>query len=178
MAKQRPTWAESSDLMRNYYDQLWGYPIHDDRLLFEMLTLELFQAGLSWEIIWRRRAAFEQAFDHFVVRQVASYGETDWVRLMTDAGIIRNRRKIAATINNAQVIKGMQDRGQRFADYLWAFVDHHPQRLRRAADEPMPAQTDLSRRIARQMKRDGFKFVGPTIVYSYITAVGLVNARL
>lgn len=74
MAKRRPTWAESSDLMRNYYDQLWGYPIHDDRLLFEMLTLELFQAGLSWEIIWRRRAAFEQAFDHFVVQQVAIYG--------------------------------------------------------------------------------------------------------
>lgn len=178
MSIRRPDWAESSTLMRNYYDQVWGYPVHDERFLFEMLILEMFQAGLSWEIIWRRRAAFERAFDYFEIDRVAQYGDQAINRLMTDEGIIRNRRKIVATINNAQVIRKMQVQGQSFNDYVWRFVDHHPQRLILNPGESLPTQTVLSRKMAQQMKRDGFKFVGPTIIYSYLTAVGMINARL
>lgn len=178
MKKQRPDWAQTSELMRNYYDQVWGYPVHDDQFLFEMLTLEIFQAGLSWKIIWRRRAAFERAFDHFAIERVAQYTDQDVTRLMADEGIIRNRLKILATINNAQLVRKLQAQGQSLDDYIWSFVDHQAQRLVLKSGETLPAQTDLSRKVARQMKRDGFKFVGPTIIYSYLTAVGLVNARL
>lgn len=175
---KRPEWAESSELMQDYYDHLWGFPVHDDHFLFEMLSLELFQAGLSWEIIWKRRTAFERAFDHFNIAQIAAYDEHDVERLVTDKEIIRNRRKINAVINNARVVKKMIATGQSLDAYLWAFVDNQPQRLHLAPNEPLPAQTKLSREISQQMKKDGFKFVGPTIIYSYITAVGLVNARL
>lgn len=175
---QRPDWAESSDLMQDYYDNLWGFPVHDEQFLFEMLSLELFQAGLSWEIIWKRRAGFERAFDHFEITKVAAYDQSDVERLITDKGIIRNKQKIHAVINNARVVKQMAAAGQSLDDYLWSFVDHQPQRLKLAPGEPLPAQTALSQKMAKQMKKDGFKFVGPTIVYSYITAIGMVNARL
>lgn len=178
MATIRPNWAESSTLMQDYYDHLWGFPVHDDRFLFEMLSLELFQAGLSWEIIWKRRSAFEKVFDHFNIDRVAAYNEDDVERLMKDKGIIRNRLKINAVINNARVIKRILADGQSFDDYVWSFVDHHEQRLRLKPGETLPAQTELSREISKKMKKDGFKFVGPTIVYSYLTAVGLVDARL
>lgn len=175
---QRPDWAESSDLMQDYYDNLWGFPVHDEQFLFEMLSLELFQAGLSWEIIWKRRAGFERAFDHFEITKVAAYDQSDVERLIADKGIIRNKQKIHAVINNARVVKQMAAAGQSLDDYLWSFVDHQPQRLELAPGEPLPAQTALSQKMAKQMKKDGFKFVGPTIVYSYITAIGMVNARL
>lgn len=178
MMALRPEWAESSELMQDYYDDLWGFPVHDERFLFEMLSLELFQAGLSWEIIWKRRAGFESAFDHFEITKVADYDQADVERLIADKRIIRNKQKIHAVINNARVIQKMAAAGQSFDDYHWNFVDHQAQRLKLAPGEPLPAQTVLSQKIAKQMKKDGFKFVGPTIIYSYITAVGLVNARL
>lgn len=178
MAEQRPEWAESSPLMRDYYDQLWGFPVHDDRFLFEMLCLESFQAGLSWEIVWKRRAAFENAFDNFVISKVAVYGDLDEARLLTDKGIIRNKQKIKAAINNARVIERLAAAGQSFDNYVWSFVNHHPKRLQLAPGESLPAQTDLSRAMSKQLKKDGFRFVGPTIIYSYMTAVGLVNARV
>lgn len=177
MATIRPDWAESSALMKDYYDHLWGFSVHDDRFLFEMLSLELFQAGLSWEIIWKRRNAFERAFDHFDIDQVAAYSQKDVERLMADEGIIRNQLKIKAVINNARVVKQLAAGGQSFDDYVWSFVDHQVQRYELKPGEALPAQTILSREISRKMKKDGFKFVGPTIIYSYLTAVGLVNAR-
>lgn len=163
--------------MQDYYDHYWGFPVHDDRQLFEMLSLELFQAGLTWRTIWDRRAAFERAFANFNVDRVAAFTAADIERLCQDPRIIRNQRKISAVVANARVIQGLYQNGQTFDDYVWRFVDGYPQRLIVQATEPLPAQTAQSRAIAKQFKRDGFKFVGPTIMYSFMTAVGLVNAR-
>ena len=178
MEIKRPTWANTSSAMQDYYDHYWGLPVHDERFLFEMLSLELFQAGLTWSTIWKRRPAFEKAFSDFVVEKVAAFSSGDVDRLLADKRIIRNRRKIMATINNAQVIYKMQQAGQEFDDYIWSFVDHHPQRLILKPGEPLAPWTAASKKMAAQMKKDGFKFMGPTIVYSFMTAVGLVNARL
>lgn len=173
---KRPTWAESSDLMRDYYDHVWGLPDHDERHLFKMLTLELFQAGLSWSTIWQRQGNFDAAFAHFDTAKVAQFDQTDFQRLMADSGIIRNRRKIMATINNARVIEELHANGQHFSDYVWSFVNNQPQRIH-LHGQPLPAQTASSKQMSKQMKQDGFQFVGPTTVYSFMTAVGLVNAR-
>lgn len=178
MGINRPQWADKTPLMQDYYDQYWGFPVHNDRFLFEMLCLELFQAGLSWQTIWRRRLAFEDAFAEFDVEQVAAFTPADVDRLCQDKEIIRNRRKVLAVINNARIVQQMQKRGQSFNNYVWRFVDGQPQRLKLAPGQALPAQTPLSQAIAKQMKKDGFNFVGPTIVYSFMTAVGLVNARL
>lgn len=178
MSINRPQWADNTPLMQEYYDQYWGFPVHNDRFLFEMLCLELFQAGLSWQTIWRRRLAFEDAFAEFDVDRVAGFTPADVDRLCQDEGIIRNRHKILAVINNAKVVQQMQKKGQSFNDYIWHFVGGQPQHLKLTPGQSLPAQTPLSRSMAKQMKKDGFSFVGPTIVYSFMTAVGLVNARL
>lgn len=175
---KRPAWAQKTPAMQEYYDHDWGFPVHDDRRLFQMLSLEIFQAGLSWETIWKRHLAFEKAFDNFEIAVVANYTLDDINRLTQDQTIIRNRQKIAATINNAQVIMKLQQAQTSFDDYIWSFVQHKAQRLAIVADEQLPAQTLDSQKIAKQMKKDGFKFIGPTIIYSFMTAVGLVNARL
>ncbi|MDO4903440.1 MAG: DNA-3-methyladenine glycosylase I [Limosilactobacillus sp.] len=178
MTVLRPSWAMTSDLMREYYDKLWGFPEHDDRMLFEMLCLECFQAGLSWEIIWKRRETFEAAFDNFDFNQMAKYDERDLVRLFTDKSIIRNRRKISAVIQNARAVQALAERGIGFAQYMWGFVDGEIQVVEMAPGEKLPPYTDLSKKISQQMKKDGFAFTGPTTVYSFMTAVGMVNARL
>lgn len=178
MKNNRPDWANSSMAMQDYYDHYWGFPVHDDRLLFEMLSLEAFQAGLSWTTIWQRRRDFERAFNDFQIKSVAAFGEQDVARLLGDERIIRNQRKINAAINNARIILTLNTAGQSFNDYVWRFVDYAPQRLILNSGEELPVQTALSRQMARQMKKDGFNFVGPTIIYSFMTAVGLVNARL
>lgn len=178
MAQKRPIWAQRSLAMQDYYDHYWGFPVHDDRFLFEMLCLELFQAGLSWQTIWQRRTAFEAAFANFQVEKIARFTTADVQRLCNDRSIIRNYRKITAVINNAQVVKNIQEQGQTFDHYIWQFVGGHPQRLQLAPDEPLPAQTSLSKQVAQRLEQDHFKFVGPTIVYSFMTAVGLVNARI
>lgn len=174
---KRPSWAEQSPAMQDYYDHYWGLPEHDDRQLFEMLSLELFQAGLTWRTIWERRAAFEHAFANFDVDRVATFTAADIDRLCQDQTIIRNRRKISAVVVNARVVQGLHQAGRTFDDYVWQFVDHRPQRLLLAPDEPLPAQTAQSRAMAKQFKAAGFKFIGPTIMYSFMTAGGLVNAR-
>lgn len=173
---KRPSWAEASPAMQDYYDHYWGIPDHDERHLFKMLTLELFQAGLTWATIWQRQAAFSQAFADFDIAKVAQFDQADIDRLLQNDQIIRNRRKILATINNAQVIDRWHRAGKKFNEYVWSFVDGQPQRLH-LHGQPLPAQTPASVAMAKQMKKDGFKFVGPTIVYSFMTAVGLVNAR-
>ncbi|WP_242362876.1 DNA-3-methyladenine glycosylase I [Limosilactobacillus antri] len=178
MQINRPAWANASVAMQDYYDHYWGFPVHDERFLFEMLSLEAFQAGLSWATIWQRRAGFERAFRDFQIDEVATFNAQDVERLLDDPEIIRNRRKIEAVIHNARVITGLHTAGQTFDDYVWHFVDYQPQRLIVKVGAALPAQTDQSRQIARQMKKDGLAFVGPTTVYSFMTAVGLVNARL
>lgn len=174
---KRPAWAEQTPAMQDYYDHYWGLPVHDERQLFEMLSLELFQAGLAWRTIWERRSAFNKAFADFDVDRVAAFTTADVERLYQDKTIIRNRRKIDAVIENAQVVQRMHQTGQTLDDYVWQFVDHQPQRLILAPGETLPAQTAESQAMAKQFKKDGFKFVGPTIMYSFMTAVGLVNAR-
>lgn len=176
MTKKRPLWAESSELMRDYYDQHWGLPEHDERQLFKMLTLELFQSGLSWSTIWKREQSFVVAFANFDAAKVAQFDQDDFNRLMNDKGIIRNRRKIMATINNAKVIGELRENGETFNNYVWSFVNFKSQRLI-LNGKRLPSQTAESKKMAQQMKKDGFQFIGPTTAYSFMTAVGMVNAR-
>ncbi|MBB1080048.1 DNA-3-methyladenine glycosylase I [Limosilactobacillus sp. STM2_1] len=175
---RRPAWANSSVEMQEYYDHYWGFPVHNDQKLFEMLSLELFQAGLTWQTIWKRRAAFEQAFANFVIEEVATFDKKKIEQLCADPTIIRNRRKIEAVVNNANVILQLRKKNITFNDYIWQFVGGKAQRLVLTEGENLPAQTRKSQEISRQMRKAGFKFIGPTIIYSFMTAVGMVNARL
>jgi DNA-3-methyladenine glycosylase I len=169
---RRCAWCESDPLMRDYHDTEWGVPIRDSRLLWETLMLEGFQAGLSWIIVLRKREAFRKAFAHFDPAKVARFDEADILRLMADPGIIRARAKIEATIRGAQIYCEMAQRGERFSDLCWSFTEG--QSLR-GDGLHVPVSSELSERIARDFKKRGFKFVGPTIVYAWMQAVGIVN---
>jgi DNA-3-methyladenine glycosylase I len=170
---QRCAWAEGDDgLMRAYHDEEWGVPQHDPRMLWEMLMLEGFQAGLSWSIVLRKREAFRRAFAGFNPKKVARFGQKDIDRLMGDAGIIRARAKIEATIRGAQIFCEMEERGERFDDFCWAFTGG---KVVKGGGRKWIASSPLSERISKEMKRRGFKFVGPTIVYAWMQAVGIVN---
>ena len=170
-------WCGRDDLYVCYHDTEWGVPEFDGRALFEKFVLDAFQAGLSWLVILRKRDAFRRAFAGFDVARVAAFGEQDVERLLTDAGIVRNRAKIAAAITNARVI--MKRGGPAwFSSFLWDFVDGRPLQPRFAHRHQVPAQTPLSRRIAREMKRLGFRFCGPVTVYAFMQAVGMTNDHL
>lgn len=174
MSLQRCAWA-LSDLSVAYHDQEWGTPVHDDRLLFEFLILEGAQAGLSWETILRKRAAYRQAFDGFYPQQVALYDELKLKLLLEDPGIVRNRLKIGAAVKNARAYLKVQAEKGSFDAYLWAFVDGHPLVNRWQTLRETPASTPLSEALSKDLLRRGFTFVGPTICYAYMQAVGLVN---
>ncbi len=167
---QRCRWAESSPLMRHYHDTEWGEPQRDPRMLWETLMLEGFQAGLSWEIILRKRDGFREAFAGFDPRKVAAFGEADIARLMGDVGIVRARAKIEATIRGAQIYNDMQKSGLQFDDYCWSFSNGKP-----LLGTGNATESELSGIISKDMKKRGFKFVGPTIVYAWMQAVGIVN---
>ncbi|WP_301750676.1 DNA-3-methyladenine glycosylase I [uncultured Erythrobacter sp.] len=169
---QRCSWAENDALMRAYHDEEWGVPQHDPRMLWEMLMLEGFQAGLAWIIILRKRAAFRKAFANFDPMKVAAFTETDVARLMSDPGIVRAQAKIRATIAGAQIYCEMAERGESFAEFCWSFTDGKP--IKNPGREWI-AKSPLSETISKEMKRRGFKFVGPTIVYAWMQAVGIVN---
>lgn len=168
----RCSWAESDALMRAYHDAEWGIPQHDSRMLWEMLMLEGFQAGLAWITVLRKREAFREAFAGFDPHAVACFGEADIQRLMGNPGIIRARAKIEATIRGAQLWCEMEARGESFAAFCWSFVDGAPLQ---GDGRSVPASTPLSERVSKELKRRGFKFVGPTIVYAWMQAVGMVN---
>ncbi|MFZ2997892.1 DNA-3-methyladenine glycosylase I [Sphingobium sp.] len=171
--RPRCAWAPQGDpLYRAYHDEEWGVPQRDSRMLWEMLMLEGFQAGLSWITILRKRDAFRAAFAHFDPDAVAAFGPADVERLMGDAGIVRARAKIEATIAGAGIFCAMRDAGEDFADYVWAFVDGTPVQN---DGTTFPTQTPLSERISKDLKQRGFKFVGPVIVYAWMQAIGLVN---
>jgi DNA-3-methyladenine glycosylase I len=157
--------------MRAYHDSEWGIPIRDSRLLWETLMLEGFQAGLSWQIILRKRDAFRQAFQGFEPARVATFGPRDVERLMGDPGIVRARAKIEATITGARIYLDMQERGEAFSSFCWSFTGGKPIVGTGRGD----TQTDLSATISAELKRRGFKFVGPTIVYAWMQAVGIVD---
>jgi DNA-3-methyladenine glycosylase I len=158
--------------MREYHDTEWGAPQRDSRALWEMLMLEGFQAGLAWIIVLRKREAFRKAFSGFDPRRVERFGEKDILRLMANPGIIRARAKIEATIRGAQIYCEMENRGERFSDLCWSFTDGKP---KKADGRSHVVTSPLSERISRELKRRGFKFVGPTIVYAWMQAVGIVN---
>jgi DNA-3-methyladenine glycosylase I len=158
-----------------YHDEAWGVPVLDDRALFRMLILEGFQAGLSWLTILRKEAAFDRAFEGFAPERVARFNEPRMAALMSDQGIVRNRAKIEATVGNARAWLAMLDEGTPFGPFVWGFVDGRPVQNRFAALADMPAETPASRAMSKALKARGFRFVGPTICYAFMQAVGLVN---
>ncbi|MDR3739713.1 MAG: DNA-3-methyladenine glycosylase I [Terracidiphilus sp.] len=169
--KTRCTWCGNDPLYVAYHDEEWGVPQHDSRALWELLMLEGFQAGLAWITVLRKREAFRAAFRGFDPEKVARFGAKDIERLMGDSGIIRARAKIEATIAGARIFLAMRDEGVDFAEWAWALAGGKP--LQNSG--PVPAQTPLSATISKELKRRGFKFVGPTIVYAWMQAAGMVN---
>jgi DNA-3-methyladenine glycosylase I len=169
--KSRCAWAVSDPLMQAYHDTEWGVPDFDSRSLWETLMLEGFQAGLAWIIVLRKRDAFRKAFRNFDPKVVARFGEKEIAKMLENPGIIRSRAKIEATIGGAHVFLDMEASGVKFSDFAWQFVDGKP--LQNSG--PVPATTALSETVSKELKRRGFKFVGPTIVYAWMQAVGLVN---
>lgn len=170
--RTRCSWAGSDPLMQRYHDEEWGVPLRDSRALWEMLMLEGFQAGLSWITVLRKREAFRKAFANFDPYAVARFTNRDIDRLMKDAGIIRARAKIEATITGAKIYCSMMDRGDDFAEFCWSFTKG---KILKGDGRTVLAQTPLSDQISKELKRRGFKFVGPTIVYAWMQAVGIVN---
>ena len=168
----RCAWAEGDPLMRAYHDEEWGVAEHDPRALWEKLMLDGFQAGLAWLTVLRKRDAFRAAFEDFDPDKVAAFGEKDVERLLGDAGIIRSRAKIESTIKGAQVFREMRDSGEDFSDYCWSFTDS---KVLKGDGLEFVAKTPLSEQVSKDMKKRGFKFVGPTIVYAWMQAVGMVD---
>jgi DNA-3-methyladenine glycosylase I len=174
--KKRCRWVTGADPdYIRYHDQEWGRPVHDDRLLFEMLTLEGAQAGLSWLTILRKRANYQKAFAQFDPKKVARFDGARKAALLVNPGIVRNRLKIASTVTNALVFLRMQKEFGSFDRYLWSFVAGRPVINRLRINERLPARTDLSDRISKDLKQRGFRFVGTTIIYAFLQAVGVVN---
>ena len=169
---QRCTWVGADPLYQAYHDCEWGVPVPDCRLLWENLMLEGFQAGLAWIVILRKRDAFRAAFAGFDPDRVAGFGEEDVARLLVDSGIVRSRAKIEATVAGARIYCAMRERGEDFADYVWSFTAGE---VIRGDGVTVHAKTDLSETISKDLKRRGFKFVGPTIVYAWLQAVGIVD---
>jgi DNA-3-methyladenine glycosylase I len=174
----RCPWSGLADpLYTRYHDEEWGVPKSDDRALFEKLVLEGFQAGLSWLTILKKRESFRKAFHEFDAARIARYGEKDIARLMADAGIVRNRLKVEATIANAKALLKLQER-TTLAAFLWAFVDGKPQINQHRSFGSVPAETPTSKAMSKALLREGFRFVGPTTVYAFMQAVGMVNDHL
>ena len=173
----RCPWAKT-DLYVQYHDTEWGVPVHDDRLLFEFLILEGAQAGLSWETILNKRESYRIAFDHFDPATVAKYGQKKRKNLLSDAGIVRNRLKLEAAIQNAQMFLAVQQEFGTFDEYIWGFVGSEPKQNAWKSIKEVPAKTPESDAMSKDLKRRGFKFVGSTICYAYMQAVGMVNDHL
>ena len=171
----RCAWCEKDDLYRNYHDKEWGKPIYDDETIFEFLILESFQAGLSWYTILAKRENFRAAFDYFDYQKIAQYSEEKVEELIQNAGIIRNRLKILATINNAQKFMEVQKEFGSFSKYIWGFVNHEPIINRPKTLKEVPSTTEISDALAKDLKKRGFKFMGSTVVYAHMQATGMVN---
>ena len=171
-------WKTTDPLYIEYHDKEWGVPVHDDRTLFEFLILEGFQAGVSWVLILRKRENFRRAFDGFDPVKVSKYTEKDVERLMNDPGILRNRLKIRSAISNAQRFLDVQEEFGSFDRYIWGFVGGKPIKNGFTSFSEMPSKTWISEAMCKDLKKRGFKFVGPVICYSFMQAVGMVNDHL
>lgn len=178
MTITRCPWPSDNELMIAYHDTEWGAPLHDDRKHFEFIVLDLFQAGLSWSTILNKRENFRKAFDDFEPEKVALYTARKVAKLMGDAGIVRNRMKIAATITNARAFQIIQSEFGSFEKYIWRFVDGVPRQNRRRTLKQIPAKTALSDAMSKDLKSRGFAFVGSTICYAYMQAAGMVNDHM
>ena len=175
---RRCFWAGEDPAMIAYHDREWGVPLHDDRALFELLVLEGAQAGLSWSTILRKRDNYRAAFDNFDANKIARYDTHRVTRLLADPGIVRNRLKIAATIDNARAFRGVSREFGSFDAYIWQFVGGKPIRNRRRGRADVPAVTAESDAMSRDLKRRGFRFVGSTICYAFMQSAGMVNDHL
>lgn len=172
---KRCGWCEGDPLYEAYHDHEWGVPVLDDETLFEFLTLETFQAGLSWITVLRKRNNFRKAFDNFDYRKIAQYKDAKVTELMQNAGIIRNQMKIRAAVTNAREFMKIQDEFGSFSRYIWQFVDGAPIQNEIKDYTKAPATTELSDRLSKDLKKRGFKFVGSTVIYAHMQATGMVN---
>lgn len=171
-------WDTDNPFYAKYHDEEWGTPVHDDRTLFEFLTLEGFQAGLTWRLILERRVALRKAFDNFNPDKIARYGDEDVERLMNDPRIIRNRAKILAVINNSRRLREVRKEFGSFDAFIWKFVQGRTINHRLRDFSNLPAESEESKAMSKELKKRGFKFIGPTICYAFMQAVGMVNDHL
>jgi len=171
-------WCGTEQIYIDYHDEEWGVPNFDDHSLFEFLVLEGAQAGLAWITVLRKRDSYQRSFDGFDAQKIARYGRQEINRLINDSGIIRNRLKIESAVTNARAFLKIKENHDSFADYIWRFVDGKPKQNRFQEPESVPASTEISKAMSRQLKKDGFRFVGPTICYAYMQATGMVNDHL
>lgn len=174
----RCPWCESSDLYRKYHDEEWGKPVHDDKIHFEFLVLESAQSGLSWITILKKRENYRIEYSNFDPKIVASYDENKVLKMLENPGIVRYRKKIESSINNAKKFLKIQKEFGSFDEYIWSFTSKEIVRNRWTNSNEVPAKTELSDRIARDLKKRGFKFLGSTTIYSYLQAIGIVNDHL
>lgn len=171
-------WPTNNELMQKYHDTEWAVPLHDDRKLFELLTLDVFQAGLSWQTILNKRQNFRKAFDNFIPAKIARYNKRKISSLLNNPGIIRNRLKIESTINNARLVLKIQREFGSFDAYIWQFVNGTPIRNKWKKLSDIPATSDESDAMSKTLKKSGFKFVGSTICYAFMQSVGMVNDHI
>lgn len=176
--KLRCAWCEKDDLYRNYHDNEWGKPVYDDETIFEFLILETFQAGLSWYTVLAKRENFRKAFDKFDLIKIANYSEDKMTKLAEDAGIIRNKLKIKATVTNAQAFIKVQEEFGSFSKYIWGFVDGKPIDNKPKNLSEVKATTPISDALSKDLKKRGFKFVGSTVIYAHMQATGMVNDHI
>jgi len=175
MDRIRCAWPAKDPLYVEYHDSEWGVPVYDDDKLFEFLILETFQAGLSWITVLRKRENFRKAFDKFDYNKIVNYDENKFEELINNAGIIRNKLKIRATISNAQAFINIQKEFGSFSKYIWGFVNHKPINNKWKSMKEIPATTEISDKLSKDLKKRGFKFVGSTVVYAHMQATGMVN---
>jgi DNA-3-methyladenine glycosylase I len=178
MTKTRCSWCGNDPLYVEYHDTEWGVPVYDDDKLFEFLILETFQAGLSWITVLRKRENFRKAFDNFDYKKIAKYSEKKYDELLQDAGIIRNKLKIKATISNAQNFMEIQKEFGSFSKYIWSFTNGKPIKNKFKKLSEAPATTELSDKLSKDLKKRGFKFVGSTVIYAHMQATGMVNDHM
>ena len=178
MTKKRCDWCRGDHLYENYHDTEWGVPVFEDNILFESLTLEIFQSGLSWITILKKREGFIKAFDSFDIYKIASYDIKKEKELIANTSIIRNNLKIKATINNAKAIIRIQEEHNSFSKYIWNYVNNDPIINKFKSLNEVPNNTPLAEKICIDLKKKGFKFIGPTIIYSFMQAIGMTNDHL
>lgn len=178
MKKPKCDWAKQDPLLEKYHDTEWGTPVHKDRIHFEFLTLQIFQAGLNWTLVLKKRNNFREAFDHFDYNKIANYTEEKLQSLLNDEGIIKNERKIKATIANAKTFIEIQNEFGSFDLYIWDFVNNCPIHIGWDDISKIPSNSKLSEKISQDLKKRGFKFIGSTIIYSFLQSIGIINDHI